>query len=86
MVNVGGTFVGVCTFSDKDGDMIFVTFTGDPVKNEGQVKPTGGSGKYKGITGTGKWKCDGGKKGGKHVSSKHNLQVALINHFHIQNR
>lgn len=63
VVNGGGTFFGVCTFSYKEGDMIFISFTGDPVKNEGQVVPTGGTGKYKGITGTGKWECKGGKNG-----------------------
>jgi hypothetical protein len=58
-----GSFIGFCSFElgEKDKDLIFSQFTGSPIKNEGTNVITGGTGKYKGITGQGTWKCEGGK-------------------------
>ena len=52
------TTKGNCYFGDKDGDRIFTTFSGDPIKNAGENIIIGGSGKYKGISGKGPWECD----------------------------
>ena len=57
------TFNGNCYFGDKDGDRIFTSFTGSPLKNAGENIIIGGTGKYKGITGKGPWECDGAKPG-----------------------
>ena len=57
------TFAGHCYFGDKDGDRIFTSYTGNPLKNTGDNIIIGGTGKYKGITGKGPWDCDATKPG-----------------------
>jgi hypothetical protein len=55
---------GACALSDKDGDVIFSTFDtrdidkSQPDMNCGTHVITGGSGKYKGITGREPFACD----------------------------
>ncbi len=46
---------GFCAFGDADGDRIFTDWDG--TGNEGINRIAGGTGKYKGITGSGPWKC-----------------------------
>jgi hypothetical protein len=54
---------GACVLADKDGDKIFSTFDtrdldkSQPEMNCGTHVITGGSGKYKGITGTEPFAC-----------------------------
>ena len=57
------TFTGHCYFGDKDGDRIFTSYSGDPIKNAGENIIIGGTGKYKGISRKGPWDCDGAKPG-----------------------
>jgi hypothetical protein len=64
VVSAGGaTNKGNCYFGDKDGDRIFTSFTGDLAVDAGINTIIGGSGKYKGITGSGPWECDGAAAG-----------------------
>ena len=56
-------FNGNFYFGDKDGDRIFTSFTGNPLKNAGENIIIGGTGKYIGISGKGPWECDGSKPG-----------------------
>jgi hypothetical protein len=55
---------GACALTDKDGDVIFSTFDtrdvdrSDPKMNCGTHIITGGSGKYRGITGREPFACD----------------------------
>ena len=46
---------GTCTFTDKDGDNIFTTYTGkgDARVERGNYEVVGGTGKFTGITGAG---------------------------------
>ena len=46
---------GYCAFGDADGDRIFTDWDGNAI--EGINRIAGGTGKYKGITGSGPWKC-----------------------------
>lgn len=48
---------GYCAFGDADGDRIFTDWDGSA--EEGTNHIAGGTGKYKGITGSGPWKCWG---------------------------
>lgn len=56
---------GACVLSDKDGDMVFSTFDtrdldkSQPDMNCGTHIITGGTGKYKGITGSEPFACNG---------------------------
>jgi len=52
---------GYCAFGDADGDRIFTDWDGadDGTNNQGINRIAGGTGKYKGITGSGPWKCWG---------------------------
>jgi hypothetical protein len=54
----GGVSKGYCTFGDVDGDKIFTDWEGrdDGTVNQGINRIAGGTGKYKGITGSGPWK------------------------------
>ena len=52
---------GYCAWGDPDGDRIFTSFTGTiggPGLDHGTNIITGGTGKYKGITGSGPWECE----------------------------
>jgi hypothetical protein len=44
---------GSCTFTDKDGDNIFMPYTGK--SGRGTYEVAGGTGKFTGITGNGEW-------------------------------
>mgnify|MGYP001334396634 CR=1 FL=1 len=55
------TFSGHCYFVDKDGDKIFTSYSGNPIKNAGENIIIEGTSKYKVISGKGPWVCDGGK-------------------------
>lgn len=60
LVQGRGSNKGYCAFGDPDGDRIFTSFTGELVPEgggNGTNEITGGTGKYKGITGSGPWKC-----------------------------
>jgi hypothetical protein len=60
LIDGRGNNKGYCAFGDSDGDRIFTSFTGDLVPEgggSGTNEITGGTGKYKGITGSGPWKC-----------------------------
>ena len=46
---------GYCAFGDADGDRIFTDWDGNAVEGTNHI--AGGTGKYKGITGSGPWKC-----------------------------
>lgn len=46
---------GFCAFGDADGDRIFTDWDG--AGNDGINRIAGGTGKYRGITGSGPWKC-----------------------------
>ena len=56
--DVGASNKGNCYFGDKDGDRIYTSFTGDLSKAGGINTIIAGTGKYKGITGTGPWECE----------------------------
>jgi hypothetical protein len=51
----GSQSKGYCAFGDADGDRIFTDWDGSA--EEGTNRIAGGTGKYKGITGSGPWKC-----------------------------
>jgi len=60
LVKGGGPNKGFCAFGDPDGDRIFTSFSGVLVPEgggSGTNEITGGTGKYKGISGSGPWKC-----------------------------
>jgi len=46
---------GYCAFGDADGDRIFTDWDGNAVEGTNHI--AGGTGKYRGITGSGPWKC-----------------------------
>jgi hypothetical protein len=50
---------GYCAFGDADGDRIFTDWDGtnNGTDDQGINRIAGGTGKYKGITGSGPWKC-----------------------------
>lgn len=50
---------GYCAYGDPDKDRMFVDFSGGPSGdgNGGQFGVLGGTGKYNGIQGTGRWQC-----------------------------
>ena len=50
-------------FGDKDGDRIFTSYTGNPLKNARENVIIASTGKYKGISGKGAWDCDVAKPG-----------------------
>ena len=50
-------------FGDKDGDRIFTSFTGNPLKNARENVIIAGTGKYIGTSGKGAWDCDAAKIG-----------------------
>ena len=54
----GDVSKGYCAFGDTDGDRIFTDWDGsnDGTVNQGTNRIVGGTGKYKGITGSGPWK------------------------------
>ena len=48
--------LGAATYTDKDGDEIFATYTGETEGNPGgKITLAAGTGKYAGISGTGEW-------------------------------
>jgi hypothetical protein len=48
-----GSELGTCTYTDKDGDNIFMPYTGK--SGRGTYEVAGGTGKFAGITGNGEW-------------------------------
>ena len=54
----GDVSKGYCAFGDVDGDRIFTDWDGsnDGTVNQGINRIVGGTGKYKGISGSGPWK------------------------------
>jgi len=48
---------GYCAFGDADGDRILTDWDGNAEQGTNHI--AGGTGKYKGITGSGPWKCWG---------------------------
>ena len=46
---------GYCAFGDADGDRVFTDWDGNAVEGTNHI--AGGTGKYRGITGSGPWKC-----------------------------
>ena len=71
---------GYCAFGDVDGDKIFTDWDGknDGTVNQGINRIVGGTGKYKGITGSGPWKVwDTGPTaaGGSHTTQRFDYKL-----------
>ena len=76
----GDVSKGYCAFGDVDGDKIFTDWEGknDGTVNQGINRIAGGTGKYKGITGSGPWKVwDTGAiaAGGSHVTQRFDYKL-----------
>jgi hypothetical protein len=59
-INGAGLAGGVCAWTDTDGDNIFITYNDAKLSGgtlEGINQITGGTGKFKGITGTAPFQC-----------------------------
>ncbi|MFL6581445.1 MAG: hypothetical protein ACJ8G2_11950 [Burkholderiales bacterium] len=76
----GDVSKGYCSFGDIDGDKIFTDWDGknDGKVNQGINRIVGGTGKYKGITGSGPWKIqDTGPAGAgaSHVTQRFDYKL-----------
>jgi hypothetical protein len=76
----GDVSKGYCAFGDVDGDRIFTDWDGtnNGTTNQGINRIVGGTGKYKGITGSGPWKIsDTGSlaAGASHTKQQFNYKL-----------
>ena len=49
---------GTCTYRDQDGDELYESWEEEGLENKGTYKTTGGTGKYKGASGSGTYTLD----------------------------